>query len=471
MTVPLKRFPFWVTVIGVLCASPLSARADDVVLHWDDIAVRIMTTQPLVVTTPATPVSSPFAQARFAAIVQLAVFEAVNATSGNPYAPYLGSPVAPGGPIVAPLGASADAAAVAAAHAVLVDIFKNNPTVVSSLNAERDTSLAAIPNGAPKTSGIMTGQAAAAALIALRASDGSSPLTFYHPPSPLALGEWDATLPPLGNCGADASGNPLGGILYNWPNVKPFGIVQPDAPAHWTDDFLPKAPPDITSNQYAKDYNDVKRIGSWASTERPDDRTLVARFYAAQSTTAFSHQVARQLAAARGDSMVKNARTLALMSMATNDAFAASFATKYHYLLWRPVTAIRTKDFFNKHKVESDPDWVPLIPTPCFPSYPSNHASGSNAALEVLRRTFGAAGFSVSITGTVPALTVPGVGSLPSPGVVTLHYSKLKDISNDIDDARVYGGIHYWFDQEAGLKLGVDVAKTTIKGNLQGADD
>jgi len=247
--------------------------------------------------------------------------------------------------------------------------------------------------------------------------------------------------------------------------------VQPDAPAHWTDDFLPKAPPDITSNQFAKDHNDVKRIGSWASTERPDDRTLVARFYAAQSTTAFSHQVAQQLAAARGDSMVKNARTLALMNMATNDALVASFATKYHYLLWRPVTAIRTKDFFNKHKVESDPAWVPLIPTPCFPSYPSNHASGSNAALEVLRRTFGAAGFSVSITGTVPALTVPGVGSLPSPGVVTLHYSKLKDISNDIDDARVYGGIHYWFDQEAGLKLGVDVAKATIKGNLQGADD
>jgi hypothetical protein len=419
-------------------ASASPARAD-VVLHWDEIATRTLATQ--------TPAVSPFAQARFAAIVQLAVFEAVNAISGE-YTPYLGSAVAPSsGPIVAPAGASIDAAAIAAAHAVLVHYF---PGSAVALNAERDASLAVIPDGTAKTNGIATGVAAAAALIAERVGDGASPQTFYLPPSPLSPGEWDITP----GCPADANGNPLGGILLNWQNIRPFGVAAPHG-GDWREAFRPAPPPAITSNRYAKDYDELRRVGGVGSTERPADRAINARFIAALSPTFVSHAVARQLAAGRAQSVTTNARILALMSIATTDSLVASMAAKYHYLYWRPVTAIRAGDTDDNPKTDADAGFTPFVTTPCFPSYPSNHASGSNAALETLRRFYGTAGHTISISATIPVV-----------GPVTQEYTSLKQIAHDVDDARVYGGIHFRFDQDAGARLGRGVATFVVKYNL-----
>jgi hypothetical protein len=166
--------------------------------------------------------------------------------------------------------------------------------------------------------------------------------------------------------------------------------------------------------------------------------------------------VARQLSTARGDSLTENARNLALISIATNDALIASFKTKYHYLFWRPYTAIRLGDTDSNGKTEADPSWTTFIATPCFPSYPSNHASGSNAGLEALRRIYGAAGHAISLSATIPVI-----------GPTTLTYTQLQKISDDIDDARVYGGIHFRFDQVAGGKLGREVATYVYKNNLQ----
>ena len=422
-------------------ASASPARAD-VVLQWDEIAVRTLTTQ--------TPALTPFAQARFAAIVQLAVFEAVNAISGE-YDGYLGSPVAPtAAPIVAPVGASSEAAAIVAAHDVLVNYF---PGSALTLHAERDASLAAIPNGAAKTNGIATGAAAAAAMIAERLADGASPLTFYLPPSPVPPGEWNITP----GCPTDASGNPLGGILLNWQNVRPFGVETPQS-GHWSEAFRPSPPPEISKNQYAKDYDEVKRVGAATSTERPDDRAIVVRFYAALSPTFLFHSVARQLAAGQNQSLATNARILALVSIATSDSLVASFAAKYHYLYWRPVTAIRAGDSDDNRKTDADAAFTPFITTPCFPSYPSNHASGSNAAIETLRRFYGSGGHAISLSATIPVV-----------GSVTLNYTKLQEISHDIDDARVYGGIHFRFDQDAGVRLGRTVATFVVKHNLRRA--
>ena len=428
--------------VGLCLAWALPARAD-VVLQWDAVAVNVLTTQ--------APALSPFVQARFAAIVQLAVFEAVNATTGE-YESYLGSPMAPSGvPIVAPAGASSEAAAIAAAHAVLKNYFPGNG---AALDAQRDASLAAIPDGTAKTNGIATGLAAAAAMIAQRVGDGAAPATFYQPPSPASAGEWIITP----GCPADAAGNPLGGVLFNWQNVRPFGFVVP-ATGHWTENYRPAPPPAITSNLYAKDYDELKRVGGAASTERPADRTVVARFYAALSPTYLFHSVARQLAEGRiraeKQSLTTNARILALLSIATSDSLVASFAAKYHYLYWRPVTAIRAGDTDDNSKTDADPAYAPLITTPCFPSYPSNHASGSNAAIETLRRFFGAAGHDLTLSGTIPVL-----------GLVTFNYTSLEQISQDIDDARVYGGIHFRFDQVAGVALGREVAKAVVKDNL-----
>jgi len=444
MSSPIRRGGYAIALCGLLFFNAAAARAD-VVLQWDEIAVRTLTTQ--------NPALSPFAQARFAAIVQLAVFEAVNTITGK-YQGYLGSAPVPGSLVIsAPFGSSPEAAAIAAAYRVLFNYFGGVPATAAALNADLATSLGAIPNGQPKTNGIAVGEAAAAALIALRAGDGSSPLTNFLPAPPLDPGEWDI----YPGCPTTPGGVQLGGILYNWGDLKPFGIPQPAA-GHWYEPFRPAPPPSLTSNEYAKDFNEVKTVGSAAATEqqRPPDRATVVRFYAATSPTFLFHMVARELSTTRGDSLSENARNLALISMATNDALIASFKTKYHYQLWRPITAIKLADTDDNGKTAADPSWTTFIQTPCFPSYPSNHASGSNAALETLRRIYGAAGHAITLSATIPVI-----------GPTTLTYSQLQKISDDIDDARVYGGIHFRFDQEAGVGLGREVGTYVYKNNLQ----
>jgi hypothetical protein len=415
---------------AVICVllSPAIARAD-VVLDWNVIAVN----------TAIANGQSPFAQARFAAITQLAVFEAVNAVTGD-YEPYLltdGHPT-----IVAPAGASADAAAVAAAYRVLWTYFSSNPATATALNDARASSLAAIPAGQSKDDGIATGEAAAAAMTALRANDGSAPAAFYEP-GPTTTGLWQATP----SCPINPATGLRRGVLAQWGSMTPFGLSAAAA-------FIPEGPPSINSTRYLKDYNEVMTVGGMNSTARPQDRADVARFYAAASPAYLLNSVARQLSIARGDTMSENARALALINMASSDGLVVSFATKYTYILWRPETAIRAADTDGNPKTVADSTFVPFITTPCFPSYPSNHASGTNSGLEALRRLYGAAGHAIT-------MTHPGV-----PGV-TFEYTALKQLSDDVDDARVYGGIHFRFDQEAGGRLGREVATYVFKHNLR----
>jgi hypothetical protein len=238
-----------------------------------------------------------------------------------------------------------------------------------------------------------------------------------------------------------------GGLFLHWRNVTPFGIE--NAP-----DFIASPPPALTSNRYANGLNEVKRVGSKTSTDRPQDRTDVARFYAASSPGYVMNLAARQVSAEQGRSIAHNARAFALINMAISDSFVASFATKYHYNFWRPETAIHGADLDGNRKTESDLAWEPLIVAPCFPGYGSNHASGSYGGAEVLRRLYGAGGHCITISN--PAL----------PGLV-FQYSEFKQITADIDDARIYGGIHFRFDQEAGARLGRDVATAVWQGNLR----
>ena len=165
---------------------------------------------------------------------------------------------------------------------------------------------------------------------------------------------------------------------------------------------------------------------------------------------------ARQVAAAEGGSLSQNARVFALINMASNDSFVVSFWTKYHYKLWRPETAIFEGSADGNPKTDADITYKPYILTPCFPSYPSNHGSGSNSAAEILRRAYGAGGHVITITH--PAF--PGL---------TFHYTSFKQITDDISDARVYGGIHFRFDQEAGADLGRAIATYEYEHNLRRA--
>lgn len=405
-------------LVSMLLIGPAVVNAD-VILDWNTIALN----------TAIANGQSPFAQARTAAIVQLAVFESVNAIRGD-YEPYLGI-------ITAQPGASTEAAAVAAAHRVLSTYF---PASASALDAARADSLALIADGQPKVDGIATGEAAAAAMILLRANDGSSPPQFKTPGA-MVPGEWQATP----SCPV-VNGIAVGTFLH-WQNVTPFGI--PSA-----QQFLLGPPPALTSNRFARDYNEVVRVGSLASTERPPDRADVVHFYQVSSPAYVLNLAARQVAEAQGRSTAENARAFALVNMAINDSLVASMYNKYHYNFWRPETAIRAGDTDGNWKTDPDLTFLPFIATPCFPSYPSNHASGTSSGAEVLRRLYGAGGHSIRLSN--PA--VPGI---------TLQYTSFNEITSDVDDARVYGGIHYRFDQVAGGRLGRAVATAVYKNNLR----
>jgi PAP2 superfamily len=400
-----------------LVVGSTAARAD-AVLDWNAIAVN----------TAVANKQNPFAQARYAAIVQLAVFEAVNSIT-HKYQPYLGT-------ITAPPGASPDAAAIEAAYQVLIAYF---PGSQGALQTYYLNSMSSIPDGPAKTDGIATGDAAAAAMIALRANDGSSPAQFFTPGTPVP-GQWQATAScPIVNGVAV-------GIAFQWKNVTPFGISS-------VSDFLLDPPPALASDEYAETYNEVMTVGSLNSTARPPDRANVALFYAATSPTQVFNQVADQIALEHHHSLSQNARALALVNMAMSDSLVASFFNKYFYNFWRPETAIHAGDWDGNPKTTGDPNWAPFIVTPCFPSYPSNHGSASNSAAVILRRIYGEDGHSITLTN-------------PAVPTIVLQYTSFDQITNDISDARVYGGIHFRTDQVAGERLGRTVGRAVYEHNL-----
>jgi hypothetical protein len=398
----------------VLFLTQTTARAD-AVLDWNTVMQSTVAGL------------APFLQARFAAITQLAVFEAVNAINKE-YQPYLGT-------ITARAEASAEAAAIAASHTVLKAYF---PGSASILDAARASSLAIIPDGPAKTSGIAAGEMAAAAVMAARSDDGSAPPAFYMPASS-APGEWQLTP----GC-TDA-----GGAFFHWRNVKPFGFQS-------ADQFRLDDPPALSSARYARDYNEVRMMGGANSVLRPKDRSDVARFYAVTSPVGVWNPVARQLSIAAANSIVQNAHALALLNMAMHDAAVATFDSKYEYNFWRPETAIRMGQTDGNGATDADPSFTPFITSPCFPSYPSAHAALSNAACEVLERLYSSRRRSLVL-------------SSPAAPDITLRYNKLREITEDIDDARVYGGIHFRFDQEAGADLGRRIGEYLFKHSIRSA--
>jgi len=403
--------------LTALLLAPASAvQADppgDVVLEWNAIMVTTVSSQ------------NPFAQARLAAITQLAVFEAVNSITRD-HRSYLE-------PIAAPPGASAEAAAVTAAHAVLSNYL---PLAVPALDSARASSLASIPDGQAKADGIAVGQAAAAELIALRASDGSSPPQF-HVPSSTEPGVWQTT----------PSCPPAGGILFHWRNVTPFGVAS-------NAQFRADPPPALSSPQYARDFNEVRRVGAVGSPDRPQGRSDVARLYNALLAVGVWNRAAQQLAAEQPLTLSEHARVLAVLNMAMSDALTTVMETKYHYRFWRPETAIRGAAADGNDRTTADADYVPFITTPCFPSYPSAHASASYAGRAVLERVWGGGGHSI-------VLDHPAVSG------VELRYTSLQGITDDIDDARIYGGIHFRFDQEAGGKMGLKIGQYVFARYLE----
>ncbi len=404
--------------LGMALAPPIASSAQsDTVTEWNAIMQATVSVAP----------TNPFFQARWGAITQIAVFEAVNAIVGD-YEPYLGI-------IVAPAWASPDAAAVAAAYRTLVTL---RPGSAAALDAARDASLAAIPDGPAKDAGIAAGEDAATAMLLLRAGDGWNAVVPYTPGT--EPGDWQPTPPAF----APAA-------FTQWGQVSPFGLVAGSQ-------FRLPPPPAMHTGTYANNYLEVMLLGRIDSPFRPQDRTDVAHFYAATTPVQAWNSAARQVSAAQGSTLSENARTFALLAMALCDGSIAVFETKYHYNTWRPVTAIPAGDSDGNTHTHPDPVWLPLIATPPFPGYASAHATLSGAARAVLERAFGKSGHAITLTN--PALPT-----------IVLDYSAWDEITDDIDDARVYGGIHFRFDQEAGAHQGRQVGSYIRRNYLRSVDD
>ena len=410
----MPRISITLGLAAILLFNSQISRAD-AVSDWNKIMIGIVRTAP-----------NAFFQARFAAITQLAVFEAVNACSPK-YQPYLGT-------ITAPLDASPDAAAIAAAHDVLEHYF---PAAATTLDADEANSLSLIANGSSKDNGIAIGKAAAAAMIAARANDGSAPTETFLPASS-DPGVWQPTPPAF-----------AAGILLNWRNVTPFAVRS-------SKQFRVDVPPDLTSTAYTRSYQEVSEFGDVNSAARPQDRTDVAHFFAVVNAPEVWNNVVQQITQVRRTSPIDKARAFALINMAISDGLVTVMESKYFYVRWRPVTAIRAGDTDGNPNTEPNLAFTPLITTPPFPSYPSAHASASYGAREVIERLFGCQPYPITLS---------------SPGIPTivLHYTKLGEITDDIDDARVYGGIHFRYDQEAGGRQGQRVGSFVFSHKLQPA--
>ncbi|MBY0231368.1 MAG: phosphatase PAP2 family protein [Gemmataceae bacterium] len=361
--------------------------------------------------------------ARQLAILHAALFDAVNVVKPD-HAPYFVKLRA-----VEDIDASA---AVAACAAEILSAF--HPRRAERFRKLRD---AQTPDGPAAERGAKLGRYCAAHLLHHRKGDADTFKGEYR--APLAVGIWRPTPP------ARAAA-----LLPDLGKMKPFAIK-----GHR---FIAVAePPELTSAEYAADFNEVKAVGSLRSKTRTADQTLIAKFWddGAGTCTPPGHWnlVAHEASQARKLSLEENARLFALLNLALADAGVACWECKYKFRTWRPVTAIHEADRDANDATQRDPDWMPLLATPPFPTYTSGHSTFSGAAAAVLAGYFGTdeVAFKLRSDG------VPG--SLRD-------YKGFRAAALEAGKSRVYGGIHFEFDNREGLALGRAVGEEVLKSKL-----
>ena len=388
----------------VCCVSTGKTAQADVVTDWNVIALNATTVPP-----------NSVLQSRTLAIVHAAVYDAVASLdqSGRPYAVDL----------KAPAGASVDAAIAAAAHGVLMRLAPGQRLV---LDEALNTALSRIAPGQAKTDGITTGQKVAERMVALRAGDGADARVAFTPK--LGPGLYQLTSGPA--------------ILAQWGDVKPFVLSTMEGLEF-------KGAPTPVSAEFARDFDEVKSVGARNSTTRTADQTAASIFWVVQTAVPW-HAAARSASAARGLSVSENARLFALLSLATADSQIVAMREKYSRPHWRPVTAIQAAADLGIATLKGDPTWEPLLNTPPHPDYPSAHAVFSGTAESVLKGFFGNDDVNVSVT-------------FPAPFGVTRTFRSFSAITEEVDNARVWGGIHFRSadrdGSEIGRKIGVIVMR------------
>jgi hypothetical protein len=386
-------------VLIVASVVPSRLRADEVT-DWNQIMVQAVLNGK----------TSPVVSTRVTAIVEAAVFDAVNGIERR-YTPIHVD-------FAAPAGASKRAAAIQAAYATLVVLY---PAQKPALDADLQASLAAIASGSAAENsqsierGVQWGQTVANDIMAWRSTDGFTPAPPPFVGGP-AIGEWRPTPPDFSP-----------GAVPQFAHMTPWVINSPSQ-------FRTAGPPALTNDRYTAVFKEVKMMGSALSSSRTTDQTELALFWNG-NTPGYWNRIARMISAESRLTLSENAHLFALLNVAMADAAIACWDAKYYYVFWRPITAIALADLDGNPATVADPAWIPLLQTvppgitPNFPEYPSGHSTVSAAAAGILAASFGDnTGF------TVDSEKLPGVlRSFPSFSQAVL----------EINNARVFGGIHF----------------------------
>jgi hypothetical protein len=406
-----SRLSVALITITILITLSSPARAD-VVTDWNQTTLATQTAEPGGIRTP--PAS------RALAMVHAAIHDSLNAIDRR-YGIYAVD-------VQAPAGTSPEAAVATAAHRVLVSLYPNQQV---SLGLALTASLLAIPNGTSKTDGMALGEAVANAILALRSGDGSSTnVPYAQTPAP---GVFQPMPPPA--------------TFVGWGNVTPFTLVSGSQ-------FRAEGPHDLSSTEYAADFNEVKSLGRLTSTTRTADQTEAAHFWAENSQIHWNN-IARSLTLAKGNGLWENARLFALLNLAFADAAIACFDSKYSYNFWRPIAAIPAADTDGNDDTIADPTWVPLRPTPGHPDYTSQHSAIGGAAAEVLALFFGEDKVSFSFTTST------------APGGVMRSYESFSQAAKENMMSRIWLGFHTRTACRHGLNQGSQVAHWVSKKFLK----
>ncbi len=358
---------------------------------------------------------------RTLAMVHIAMFDALNAVEPR-YTSYLRLPQPPA-------GASGEAAAAAAAHGVLVRLF---PFQQASLDAALAVSLAAVPDGPAEDSGVEYGAAVARAVYDARLSDNMLAAGPIYVPGGTP-GDYQITSP-----------GPPQPVNTNAPNWVPFAMLS-------ASQFRPNGPPEMTSLRYARDLDEVRRLGGGISAERTAEQEVIARWHTEQAQFQFN-RIARAETPGDGKALLDHARLFALLNLALVDATTSVFEAKYTYNFWRPVTAIQNADVDGNPDTVADPTWTPFLPTPPHPEYSAAHGVVQAAGSRVMKEYFGPL---YAFDTTAPA--VPGV---------TRHYGSFDEFAAEGMSARIFGGMHFRTSLEEGARQGRQVGNWVLENYL-----
>ena len=381
----------------------------DIVLKWNQL---LNSTLP----QPGNPLSP-----RFYAMTHIAMFDAINAIERD-FEPYRVR-LRPG------LWGSSKAAAAQAAHDVLVAL---NPSATPGYDEALSADLGDRPSDFVRR-GAEIGAHVAREILAWRQHDGwvvSAFPPYAEPPLP---GRWQPTPP------ANAAAT-----FTHLQQAAPMALLS-------ATQVLPPPPPSLTSARYAADLNEVKLVGKSDSAVRTEEQTTFSRLWSGVGTTTgfFSvwNNVARDVVLARQLSLVETARVFVLLNVSIHDALQTTQASKFVYGVWRPVTAIRAADTDLNPDTDPDSTWLPLITTPPYPSYAGNLATIGASAARALHLVCGTNDVPVDVTWSLPG------------GPITRHFDGFWQAAEEEAMARIYGGIHYRFDQLAGQRVGQSVAE------------